>query len=230
MSHGESSGGCSCPWSERWCWPGISAAASTTRSKPAGVYVAMFVPEWRIRVLDHMPDPKWRAAELAAQGYSDTAIGGVLGVASRTVLRWRKEMGVPSRYRETHKARHGIPSTYNAGCRCQPCRDAHKVRTLNRSQQRRKITEAGQMPATVQHGSSAYKNWGCRCDICAAAHKEQCARLYALRVERGLPEHDARHGTTAAYNGWGCRCERCVEAAADARPSRTSSSSEATHE
>lgn len=67
-------------------------------------------------------------------------------------------------------AGHGQPGTYNQGCRCKVCRDAHRkrcARTRASLDERRAAS-----PSDVPHSLSGYINWGCRCDICKDAHRE----------------------------------------------------------
>lgn len=63
-------------------------------------------------------------AELVDAGLSDTEIAEVLNVSPRTVLRWRKRQGLPSRWTPTPPA-HGTEARYRRGCRCEPCTAAN---------------------------------------------------------------------------------------------------------
>ena len=63
-------------------------------------------------------------AELVEAGLSDAEIAEALEVSARTVLRWRKRDGLPSRWTPTPPA-HGTTSRYRRGCRCKPCSAAN---------------------------------------------------------------------------------------------------------
>lgn len=73
---------------------------------------------------------------------------------------------------------------YNYGCRCDPCRDAHRERCYKRKNERAKLLEAD--PTIVRHGMvSTYRNWCCRCPACTAAHSAMCKIQAKDRAERG---------------------------------------------
>ncbi|MBB4915066.1 hypothetical protein [Streptosporangium saharense] len=79
---------------------------------------------------------------------------------------------------------HGRASTYNTGCRCEPCTTA--VRERLRATRVRLRQRAVDHPELVPHGTSgAYHNWGCRCVVCKSA---QSARQY--RARRDTPATD----------------------------------------
>ena len=61
---------------------------------------------------------------LVDAGLSDPQIADLVGVSSRTVLRWRKQAGLPSRWTPTPPA-HGTEARYRRGCRCRPCTAAN---------------------------------------------------------------------------------------------------------
>jgi hypothetical protein len=73
-------------------------------------------------------------ADLVEAGLSDVEISELLGVSSRTVLRWRKRDRLPSRWTPTPPS-HGTDARYRRGCRCKPCKAAHATgqRTYRRS-------------------------------------------------------------------------------------------------
>lgn len=72
---------------------------------------------------------------------------------------------------------------YNYGCRCDPCRDAHRDRCYRRKAERARLLEAD--PTVVNHGSaSTYRNWQCRCPACTAAHSMMCKIQARDRAER----------------------------------------------
>lgn len=59
-----------------------------------------------------------------AMGQSDPEIADYCGVTPRTVRRWRKLLGLASRW-TPEPAEHGSRSRYNTGCDCTPCRAAN---------------------------------------------------------------------------------------------------------
>ena len=69
---------------------------------------------------------------------------------------------------------HGIAGTYQAGCRCDPCRIAQREQT---NATRAKLK--GREP--YQHGATGYSTWGCRCGICRAANTEKTRAYRAAR-------------------------------------------------
>lgn len=66
--------------------------------------------------------------------------------------------------------RHGTDNAYgNLGCRCDPCKEAHRVYQLARG-------------SRYPHGTAArYSLGGCRCDACKGART-----AYARLTDRGL--------------------------------------------
>lgn len=77
---------------------------------------------------------------------------------------------------------HGLASTYVDGCRCDKCREAHRVRHAAS-----RAALAARPRDQVPHGTSGgYDNWLCRCEKCTAAKK---ARNAASRRARKLQAH-----------------------------------------
>jgi hypothetical protein len=71
---------------------------------------------------------------------------------------------------------HGTPACYWAGCRCDDCRAANRLKHSEGNVKRRgRLAEL----RDDQHGRlSTYCNWGCRCDRCTAANAEACRAYY----------------------------------------------------
>lgn len=59
-------------------------------------------------------------------------------------------------------SRHGTHSTYSRGCRCEGCREAHRIYTA----QRRAVALA---EGTLSHGLRGTYDAGCRCQKCRDA-------------------------------------------------------------
>lgn len=79
---------------------------------------------------------------MVAAGMSDPAIARALGVSSRTVLRRRIRLGLPSKW-QPELAPHGTRAAYHRGCRCDPCKAA------NAAAQREYVEQlAGRVPTT----------------------------------------------------------------------------------
>lgn len=74
--------------------------------------------------------------------------------------------------------RHGTANGYgNLKCRCQPCRDAHAEKCLERRKER---VKRGLAPDAIQHGTpNGYGNWGCRCTRCKKAWAQRSAESRA---------------------------------------------------
>lgn len=71
--------------------------------------------------------------------------------------------------------RHGRPSTYNRGCRCEACKED----STRRKRQRRERLAGKVVLYKFEHGASGYNNWKCRCDVCVAAHSAACSTYQA---------------------------------------------------
>ena len=71
---------------------------------------------------------------------------------------------------------HGTYWKYSAGCRCDDCREAWRVYTTNRREERKALVAAEGLPPWVEHGASGYNNWFCRCDVCTGGHRRRMAR------------------------------------------------------
>ncbi|GAA1937533.1 hypothetical protein GCM10009797_34020 [Nocardioides hwasunensis] len=79
--------------------------------------------------------------------------------------------------------RHGTANGYgNLGCRCDACREAHRVR---HAEYMARVRRSGELADAGDHGSSYRYDVGCRCDECREAHNAKSrvtkARLRAQR-------------------------------------------------
>jgi hypothetical protein len=92
--------------------------------------------------------------------------------------------------------KHGSPSGYNAGCRCDDCKASHRAR-IARQKLARKDKEV-----TAEHGkATTYANWGCRCRPCmdAAAAKMReyegsAPRVFKRSLLKALLDSEAERG------------------------------------
>lgn len=91
---------------------------------------------------------------------------------------------------------HGNASTYRNGCRCDPCRDAHRERT--RVYRDRNARRLKQDRAAVKHGSdTTYNDFRCRCGECRRAH-----------TERQTPRPRTGKGGDARMSNWNTTGQR----------------------
>jgi hypothetical protein len=75
---------------------------------------------------------------------------------------------------------HPSANAYNKGCRCDECRELHKLACRRRFDEMEARGRAD--PSLIPHGTkSGYSNWGCRCDECTAGHALDMKRYHALR-------------------------------------------------
>lgn len=84
------------------------------------------------------------------------------------------------------KARHGIATTYNRGCRCGQCVENNYQRQKFNGFKREVRVRAGFVDVSkMKHGKrSTYINWGCRCEPCSKAHSDAC-KDYLRRRKTG---------------------------------------------
>jgi len=72
-----------------------------------------------------------------------------------------------ARVKKERDLKHGTPSAYAKGCRCEACKAGHSDRMKHYRAQRTAMVAAGD--SRVPHGTdSGYFNWGCRCERCKA--------------------------------------------------------------
>lgn len=91
--------------------------------------------------------------------------------------------------------KHGIPSTYNLGCRCDSCRAREARRKAEGQRKRKQRLSEGR--AEFTHGRYGYTNWGCRCEVCTQAHSKASAEPSARwhqRAQAKTAEQAKRHG------------------------------------
>lgn len=116
-------------------------------------------------------------------------------------------------------------------CPCWECwlwRDAERRRrdtdrqakraAANAARSRYKARQKERLAAgLLEHGARAAYDAGCRCGPCRAWHAAAAVEQRHRRIEVGLADDDARHGTEHGYKEWGCReaCCRDVHAAAE---------------
>lgn len=77
---------------------------------------------------------------------------------------------------------HGDYRTYIKGCRCQECREAHRVRMIER-----RAVWANDPTAADRAGhgkKTTYRNYGCRCEPCTRANTADVNAYRARRRER----------------------------------------------
>lgn len=77
---------------------------------------------------------------------------------------------------------HGKTSSYNLGCRCPKCREAHRVACA--AAKERMVARAAAGEAAFEHGVYGYKNWNCRCPVCTKAHSADWLRRYHAARDR----------------------------------------------
>jgi hypothetical protein len=107
-----------------------------------------------------------------------------------------------------YRGKHGA-SGYDAGCRCDTCRDGHLKDARWQRHSRTERLKAD--PTLAEHGkSSTYINWGCRCELCVQEHNRKVASHRQAKFEALQKDPNAVvHGTIDAYNTWKCRCQLC---------------------
>lgn len=105
------------------------------------------------------------------------------------------EHGTSGGYR-TH-FRHKVPM-------CEPCRDAERRRLGRRPMRYAPCGTRSAYHRHLRHGES--------CEACRQANTVGCQAARQVRLARGLPADDPRHGTVGGYTNHGCRCPGCTAA------------------
>lgn len=87
---------------------------------------------------------------------------------------------------------HGTHTGYVYGCRCDPCKDAHR---------------RAKPVSNIKHGTRwAYEKRGCRCPSCVSAVR----RAWRKQKNR-KPRQKLKHGSRPMYDTKKCRCDKCVK-------------------
>lgn len=118
---------------------------------------------------------------------------------------------------------HGTSGGYgNHKCRCDDCREAHRVACSDRKENRlaERVDVNGVMihPRATHGTANGYRNYGCRCDPCVAAgSRDSVGRTIdrseeRVEVDGRLVHMNAPHGTATGYNYYWCRCRPCTDA------------------
>lgn len=112
-------------------------------------------------------------AERATSADDCRELLSMLGLASPTTRR---------RGRPTVDHGHGDYRTYIKGCRCDDCREGHRIHTAEIRKQRFQDPKAADRAG---HGkASTYKNYGCRCEACSKANTADVNVFRAKRRAR----------------------------------------------
>jgi hypothetical protein len=108
---------------------------------------------------------------------------------------------------------HGKATTYNMGCRCEPCMVA-------KAGVRKRMTMSSP-PAPFYHGTErGYSMGRCRCEECREAYRAYMRKLSKNILKNAKPED---HGTANMYD-MGCRCRLCGQARYTSRTGRSKTS------
>lgn len=137
------------------------------------------------KVIIIAPDTLEKVRSLALRGSTDSEIGRAVGMTRVAVEATRRRHGIQAGNPPVYH-RHGTPSMYNAGCRCEPCKNRHSNRMrLLRHQRLERLEARG---GEFEHGTSGYVSWGCRCDTCAKAQAKNNHAYYNSSQAVTLPQ------------------------------------------
>lgn len=82
--------------------------------------------------------------------------------------------------------RHGTPNGYdNLNCRCELCREAHRVRKQTERRERGALPRAAYIESVTEHGTPSRWRKGCKCEPCLTVGRrwarERAARYRAAK-------------------------------------------------
>lgn len=117
---------------------------------------------------------------------------------------------MPRRKIPMSERQHGLTATYQAGCRCEPCKVAQAAYAKERYEARKR-GDVRTRPAAKEHGTRPMYAAGCTCEECRAA---EAAYQRGRRLERNggvSRRRERQHGQRSTYRA-GCRCDECTAA------------------
>ena len=117
---------------------------------------------------------------------------------------------------------HGLPATYKAGCRCQPCTTAASEYATARAKARQAgdVRTAQGEPKERKHGARSTYKAGCRCSECTAAQTEYNAKR--RESARAADANDAPAALTSITLAVSClKCGGPLQLLADGRPTES---------
>lgn len=117
---------------------------------------------------------------------------------------------MPRRKIPMSERQHGLTATYQAGCRCEPCKTAQAAYAKERYEAR-KAGDVRKRSTVKQHGTRSMYAAGCKCEECRAAEAAYARKRYSERNGGKVRSRERQHGERRTYNA-GCRCEPCTAA------------------
>lgn len=117
---------------------------------------------------------------------------------------------------------HGVPNTYKAGCRCQPCTAAASEYAKKRAKARQAgdVRTAQGEPKQRKHGARSTYKAGCRCSECTAAQTEYNAKR--RESAKAADANDAPTALTSITLAVSClNCGGPLRLLADGRPTES---------
>lgn len=111
-------------------------------------------------------------------------IATALGMTNAEVGSLAKEGGFELNH-PLNRDIHGHVQCYNAGCRCDLCKEAHYNRMADSKKKR--LTQ--EVPSTIHGTYSGYLNWGCRCAPCKEAKRQYDANESAESLKNDHRTH-----------------------------------------